>query len=346
MKYEHGGNKVSLARSLQIQADTILDASANINPNTKPAWIQDVVLKSISEFSNYPDITYHELISSIAKYENIREEHILLGNGASPLFFDFMHILKPKIATLITPTFSEYEQALCSVQADIEYHNGFQSVENLTSQLSSKSDVLFLCNPNNPTGQLYKRSFIEQILQEHPTMKVIVDESFMDFTDTKESCIPIYEKYANLIIIKSYTKFFQCPGLRIGIAITSDSGLLSKHKLTTPPWQINAVINALLSHYLHDTSFIETSKQQIQIWKDEVYQGLCSLGFKVWNPTANYVFFQSEVEDLQERCLKQGLLIRDCSNYHNAKKGMYRICVFQHDENIRMLEMIKKAIQE
>lgn len=346
MKYEHGGNKVSLARKLKLKADSILDASANINPNTHPVWIQDVVLKTISEFSNYPDITYHELITNISEYENIQANHILLGNGASPLFFDFMHILKPKIATLITPTFSEYEQALCSVQANIEYHNGFQNMETIISKISLRSDVLFLCNPNNPTGQLYKRSYIEQILHTHPTMKIIVDESFMDFTDTKESCIPIYEKYSNLIIIKSYTKFFQCPGLRIGIAITSDLSLLSQYKQTTPPWQINAVINALLPHYLRDISFIEISRQQIKIWKEEVYEGLCSLGFKVWKPAANYVFFQSDIKDLQSQCLKQGLLIRDCSNYHNALNGMYRICVFQHEDNIRMLEMIKQAIQE
>lgn len=345
MNYEHGGNKVSLARKLHIKADTILDASANINPITQPSWLQEVVIASIKDFSSYPDITYHDLIRSIADYQHIIPEHILLGNGASPLFFDFMRMIKPEHASLITPTFSEYEQALNSINASIQYHNAFHETSTNIQHLSSKSNLLFLCNPNNPTGQLYRRKMIEQLLQMHPSMHIIVDESFMDFTDEKESCIPIYKSYKNLIIIKSYTKFFQCPGLRIGIAITADETLLKRFKILTPPWQVNALINKLLPYYLQDETFISTSKKQMQIWKEEVYQGLCSLGFQVWKPHANYVFFQCSYTDLQLRCLKQGLLIRDCSNYHNAKKGMYRVCVFQHDQNIQMLKMIKKAIQ-
>lgn len=344
MNYEHGGNKISLARKLHIDADTLLDASANINPIPQPSWLQEVVIASIKDFSSYPDITYHDLIRSIGDYQHIDPEHILPGNGASPLIFDFMRILQPKQANLITPTFSEYEQALHSIDASICYHNGFHEISTNIQNLSSNSDLLFLCNPNNPTGQLYQRKMIEQLLQTHPSMYIIMDESFMDFTDEKESCIPIYKKYKNLIIIKSYTKFFQCPGLRIGIAISADKLLLKRFKIQTPPWQVNALINKLLPHYLQDEVFISTSKKQIQRGKEEVYQGLCSLGFQVYKPSANYVFFQCSYMDLQLRCLKQGLLIRDCSNYHNAKKGMYRICIFQHDQNMQMLKMIKKAI--
>ena len=160
--------------------------------------------------------------------ENLKKldiSNITLGNGAAEVIFNIVRALKPRKALLPAPTFSEYEEAIISVNGEIEYYklkesNDFNLDDEFINKIKDDIDIIFICNPNNPTGCLTKKEFIRKVLNKALTTNttVVIDESFLDFVKPNELYLSndLLIDYKNLIIVKSLTKFFAIPGARIG----------------------------------------------------------------------------------------------------------------------------------
>ena len=171
----------------------LIDFSANINPLGMPLAVKRAIIDNIDNFSSYPDPLCRALIDEMSKYENIPAEYIVCGNGAADIIYRIASAIKPKRALLTAPTFSEYEEAVKTVNCRIRYHyllenDGFNLDESIFDKLVPDIDIVFLCNPNNPTGVPIKKQMILKVAarcKENKTI-LVVDECFIEFMENSQ----------------------------------------------------------------------------------------------------------------------------------------------------------------
>ena len=190
MKLTHGGDIYTYKEMFKREA---LDYSANINPLGMPRGVKEALIESIDSWINYPDPLCRELKSDLADNENVDNEYIILGNGAADIIFRLVYALKPKKAIVLAPTFSEYEEALTSVECKVQYHylkeeDGFLLRDDFIECISDEIDMVFICNPNNPTGELVSIELLEKILKRcrEKDVMLVMDECFNDFIEEPE----------------------------------------------------------------------------------------------------------------------------------------------------------------
>ena len=233
----HGGNTEEIARKYNFDSREIIDFSANINPVGLNENVKAAMINAIDKVIKYPDITYFDLKNSIGEFEKIDISNITLGNGAAEVIFNIVRALKPQKALLPAPTFSEYEEAIISVNGEIEYYklkesNDFNLDNEFINRIKDDIDVIFICNPNNPTGCLTTKEFIRKVLNKSliTNTTVVIDESFLDFIKPNELYLSndLLMDYKNLIIVKSLTKFFAIPGARIGYGLCSNNEIINE----------------------------------------------------------------------------------------------------------------------
>ncbi|MGL5415957.1 MAG: threonine-phosphate decarboxylase CobD [Clostridium sp.] len=342
----HGGNILEIKRKYEIEGD-ILDFSANINPLGMNNKVKQGMLEAINSLEHYPDITYFDLKNAIKEYENIGYENILLGNGAAEVIFNISRGLKPKKALLLAPTFSEYEESLKSVDCFIEYYkmdDDFIIKEDFLDRLNESIDITFICNPNNPTGALTEKDFIIRVLDKGRdcNITVVIDESFLDFLNNKEkySLIKTINEYNNLIIVKSLTKFFAFPGIRLGYGVTGNKEYLEQINKISISWNVNTIASIAGEIALKQEPYMKASIENLREEKDFLLRYLEEFkDIKIFEGHANFIFFKAR-EDLKEELLKRGILIRNCENYIGLSKGYFRIAVRKREENIEFLKVL------
>ncbi len=326
----------------------VLDFSVNRNPLGIQKEVLDAIVQHIYSIENYPDAACEKLRKAIGCFEGVAPDVILCSNGAAELFFAVVTAMKPKRALLCAPTFSEYERALHTAGADIVYYplreaDDFQVLDDFFDLLDEELDLVFLCNPNNPTGQPMGQAQLELILQKcrENQITAVVDECFIDFLDhpgqytVKEGLF----RYPNLILVKAMTKLFSMPGLRLGYALCANPILIQKMKDAMQPWSVSVPAQAGgIAALEHSESFLAKTRVVVAQERQYLTDGLRGLGYRVYGSKANFIFFRGEKKDLYERALKSGFLIRDCSSYRGLEKGYYRVAVRQHEDNEKLLE--------
>lgn len=326
----------------------VLDFSVNRNPLGIQKEVLDTIVQNIYGIENYPDTACEKLRKAIGRFEGVAPDVILCSNGAAELFFAVVTAIKPKRALLCAPSFSEYERALHTAGADIVYYplredDGFQVSDDFLDWLDAGLDLVFLCNPNNPTGQTVDQVLLRSILQKcrKNGIIVVVDECFIDFLDHPGQYTMKKElfRYPNLILVKAMTKLFSMPGLRLGYALCENPMLIQKMKGAMQPWSVSVPAQAGgIAALEHSESFLAKTREVVAQERQYLTDGLRGLGCRVYGSKANFIFFRSEKTDLYERALKYGFLIRDCSNYRGLEKGYYRAAVRQHEDNKKLLE--------
>ena len=189
----HGGNTEEIARKYKLNSKDIIDFSANINPVGLNENVKTAMINAIDKVVKYPDITYFDLKNSIGEFEKIDISNITLGNGAAEVIFNIVRALKPKKALLPAPTFSEYEEAIISVNGEIQYYklkeyNDFKLDYEFIDKIKDDIDIIFICNPNNPTGELVSIELLEKILKRcrEKDVMLVMDECFNDFIEEPE----------------------------------------------------------------------------------------------------------------------------------------------------------------
>lgn len=351
----HGGNTQEIARKYNINVEEIIDFSANINPLGLSKCIKKAIIKAIDKVEKYPDITYYDLKNSIGEFEKINNESIILGNGAAEVIFNIVRAIKPRKALLPAPTFSEYEEAILSIDGEINYYilneeNNFQLDDGFIESIQVDVDIVFICNPNNPTGVLTNSNFIERVLNKalNTNTKVVIDESFLDFVEdnNKYSSKELLENYNNLIIVKSLTKFFAIPGIRIGYGLLYDKEIMRNINKITVPWSINAIANEAIIQGLKENEYIEKSVKNVKEEKEYLYKALKKIDYiKVFEPSVNFIMFKLLKDvDLKEILIKKKLLIRSCDNYIGLSNKFYRVAVRTRKENEKLIDELQNIL--
>ena len=263
-KHVHGGNIYTYKNCL--------DFSANCNPLGTPESVKQAVRDSLEQIKDYPQVGYQPLKEAIAAYEEVESEHIICGNGAAEIVFSLCHALKPKKALLPGPTFAEYEQALASVDCKVEHvllkeEHGFALQEDFVNWLHKDLDMVFLCNPNNPTGISIDRDLLFRILRICREMEIflVVDECFLDFVKEpeKHSLKAQLSRYHNLFLLKAFTKRYAMAGVRLGYGISENKELLEKMTMATQPWNISVMAQEAGIAALKENEYVENGRQMV-----------------------------------------------------------------------------------
>ena len=223
MEYVHGGDIYTYG--------DVLDFSVNVNPYGPSEEVLEAAKRSMDEVSLYPDSQCRRLRKRLAEKKSLPEEYFLFGNGAAELFFSVVLAEKPEKALLPIPAFAEYEQALRTVDCEIIYHelkreNNFALTESFLEELTEDIDLVFLCSPSNPSGQVIEPELMEQILTrcEEKKIRLVLDECFIEFLEEaqKYTMVKKVTDHVCLFLVQAFTKMYGIPGLRLGYAMTSD----------------------------------------------------------------------------------------------------------------------------
>lgn len=352
----HGGDIYTAKEKTGFQE--ILDFSANINPLGLPESVKNAVIEQVDSYVHYPDPHCRQLVQDISIFEEIPKETILCGNGAADLIFRLVLSVKPKNAILLAPTFAEYEKALEIIGCQVEKHvllekDDFQLKEDFLEKLNSSVDILFLCNPNNPTGQLINPSLLEEILIQCKKngILLVLDECFIDFLENPReySCKKFIQQFDNLFILKAFTKNFAMAGFRLGYGICSNLDLLTNISATGQPWSVSIPAQIAGVQALQEKEYLEETRKIICDEKQYLIKELEKLKIKVYPGAANYLFFKipnvtckEEEEQFQRALLEKGILVRSCSNYTGLDSSYFRIAVKLHKDNCRLIEALQQ----
>ncbi|EEQ61538.1 putative histidinol-phosphate transaminase [Clostridiales bacterium 1_7_47FAA] len=302
MQYQHGGDIYT--------REIDMDYSANLNPLGLPDGVRKVLESCIHTdvCSVYPDSRCGKLREALGRFHEVPEEWIICGNGAADLVFGLVHACMPRRGLVTAPAFSEYEQAMvtCGCRVDhlfLEEKEGFSlDTEVLLQRITGAAgegrpyDMVFLCNPNNPTGIPVPAGEIRraaQVCRGYGT-RLIMDECFCDFLDGPEACsvIPFLEEYPNLFVLKAFTKLYSMAGLRLGYGLCSDGHLLERLGEVRQPWSVSGLAQKAGEAALKEQDFVRRTREVVGTEREWMRVELEKLGFTVYDSQANYLFFK------------------------------------------------------
>jgi threonine-phosphate decarboxylase len=344
--HKHGGDIY--------QKDALIDFSANINLMGISERVVSAACMGVRLSANYPNVECRELRKSISDSIMLPMEHIICGNGAADIIYSMVLALKPKKALLPVPSFYEYEKALRILDCELEYFSltedgQFLLQEDFLHSITGDIDIIFLCNPNNPTGNLIEKQLMDQIIQkcEELAIWLVIDECFLDFVEegTDYSVLGQIENTKYLMVLKAFTKLYAMPGLRLGYGISSNLEFLAEMREVSQPWNVSIPAQLAGIAALKEVDYVKNSLELIRSERGYLVEELNKLGFRVFGSKANYIFFQA-VGGLTSYCFEKGILIRDCSNYRGLGEGYYRIAVRNHNENIQLIQVLEEAVKE
>lgn len=343
---QHGGNIREAAALTGLNAEQLIDFSANINPLGMPDTLRRAIIGNLDAAERYPDPDYLALHQALANHHGLPKTWMMAGNGETELIFQLLSHLAPRHALLLTPGFAEYRRALARTGCRITdfplaESDGWQPDRRLLAALTPELDCLILCTPNNPTGLMPDRQLLEAIITRcgECGITLVVDEAFIDFLPDATGCIPWLAGHPHVWVLRSLTKFYAIPGLRLGYLINSDAQQVAALRSQREPWTINAFAALAGEIILDDRPYQQATRQWLARERPILFDGLAALpDVTVWPGQANYLFFRYDGdEDLQRRLLEQQILIRSCANYPGLDRRYFRVAVKSHADNAALI---------
>ncbi len=345
----HGARLEELAEASGRSMDELLDFSVNLNPFAPPG-LKNLLEKACKSITQYPDNRYLGFKKAAAEYLNVAPENIVIGNGSSELIRLFAEaVIEPGDRVIIPyPTFGEYEFQSKLLGAEVEYIE-YDSISNLKPQ---GCKAVFLCHPNNPTGKLLRQNEVIKIAQKCIASEVFlcVDEAFIELSNPNESIVELAVDNDFVIVLRSLTKAYAVPGLRIGFAVTSSgfAKLLDNIRL---PWNLNSIAASAGEHLMKvNKEYLEKSRIAVKKEREWLDSQLSAIrGFKPYSSDANFILidtrdFAINSKELVERMLRHGIIIRDCASF--GLENHIRVAVRKRNENRRLVNAFTAVISE
>ncbi|MEA3416191.1 MAG: threonine-phosphate decarboxylase CobD [Thermodesulfobacteriota bacterium] len=356
MKRDHGGNVNEISRRYGIDEDKIIDFSANINPLGYPPGLKETIIKEFDSILNYPDIDSFELVSRLSEYHDIGRDYIVVGNGSTEFMYSIPTAFKPPKALIVTPAFSEYEKGLRMAGAKVSYFRTDEkedfsiNIARLCKRLREGFDIVCFCNPANPTGVLTSKDELCRVIAcaDKTGALAVIDEAFIDFVE-EESVKKEILRFSNLIVLRSMTKFFGIPGLRIGYVIASTL-CIAKIREVKPPWTVNSLGQKMAAYAFSDRDYIRDTRQYVTNERKLLMAAINEIpGLKTCKSAANFllVFMDSRIglnsTELKDHLSGEGILIRDCSTFDGMGDRYFRVAVKKHKQNVILIEKLKEV---
>lgn len=349
MELVHGGDWAGYRAEFGCDA---LDFSANVSPLGLPAGVAAAITNALPTADRYPDPLCRELRAALAGAEGVPADWILCGNGAADLIFRLALAVRPRRALLPAPTFAEYEAALqtvgCAVQrVFLREENEFAVTEEFIDAVTPETDIVFLCQPNNPTGQVMPPALVERLVRRCAECGavLVVDECFLDFLPDCDAWTAkqLLRDAPQLVILKAFTKLYAMAGVRLGYALCGDAALLEKMRGAGQPWAVSSLAQAAGLAALQETAYAGAVRALIAEQRPRMAAGLRALGLRVMDGQANYLLFRA-TPDFGEKLRRRGAVVRSCANYPGLDAAWYRTAVRTAEENTRLLQIMGEIL--
>jgi threonine-phosphate decarboxylase len=346
----HGSNPQHLFKALGLREPSeLLDFSANINPMGPPERLKAGWHQFFVNLPVYPDPFAADLTARLAQKEGVGKEYVLAGNGASELISLAARLLAGKKVIIVQPAFSEYEQACEVNDCEISYYQLDEGSWELDAKRLCEdakiADALFLCNPANPTGRYYGREDIVSLLEGCPETLFIVDEAFYDFLPEYEPLVPLLSEYKNLILLRSMTKMFSIPGLRLGYAL-ADPELIRGMARFQYHWSINSAAQQAGLICLDEDLYIEETQIYMEKERSRLFSFYKAKGLLVSESKTNFYLLRDPELGNQEKLfsflLGKGIVPRHTYNFHGLSGRWLRFAIKGPEDNQKLMEAINE----
>lgn len=325
-----------------------MDFSVNVNPLGMPKAVAAALHDAVDMCVGYPDMAEKKLKSAVGRMLKVPEEYLLFGNGASELFMGIVHGMKPRKILIPVPSFYGYEYVSGAVGGEVVFYplreeKDFLPGEDFPMALTEDVELLFLANPNNPTGRLMSKEYLRRLLNacRQKGITVVLDECFIEFCGKDFSMVSEIEEYDNLLLVRAFTKIYAIPGVRLGYLIGSDRSMLSEIKRQLPEWNLSVFAHAAGSVCAGQSTFITETIDYVKRERQFLTDNLRQMNLRAFPGEANFILLYSDIP-LYESLLERGILIRDCGNFRGLSKGYYRIAVKSRKENETLLKVLRE----
>lgn len=350
MELSHGGDWAGFQEKY---GHMPLDFSASTSPLPLPVGIREAVVRSLIQVDRYPDPLCRELTLALGEKHKCSPNQILCGAGAADLLFRLALAKGPRRVLMVEPTFSGYEEALRTVESQVERfflreEDDFALTADLLDRIRPGMDLLFLCNPNNPTGRTADRALLRDLVARCAACGtlLVLDECFNDFLDRPEehSFVEELGRYPNLLILRSFTKWFPLAGLRLGYALCADEPLLEQMRRLGQPWPVSTPAQAAGRAALQESAYSAALADLIAKQRPRLAEGLRALGCRVIPGEANFLLFFCSDTELGQKLEKRSVLLRECWNFPGLGPGWYRTAVRTEGENQALLRAVREVL--
>ena len=356
----HGSDLEQIEKYYHIKKEEITGFGANVNPLGLSSSVKEALAENLDVISRYPDRDYSSLKAAISDYCHIPASFVAVGNGSTELICLLISQRKARHAVVIGPTYSEYQRELELTGGritayDLKEENRFRlDIPDLLGFLPKDTDLLILCNPNNPTSSAVSQDSLKALIDacRERDIFVMVDETYVEFAPDPGhiTAVPLTRDFDNLMVIRGVSKFFAAPGLRLGYGITGNRDFLSSLAIHQNPWSVSSIAALAGELMLKDAPYIEKTRRLIGSERDRLTGIL--YGFRharVYTPYANFILVRILKEDLSsfqvfEAAIRQGLMIRDCSSFESLEGEYIRFCVMMPEDNDRLMACLKDLL--
>lgn len=361
----HGGNIRKLAEAAGMPPEDLVDFSANINPLGPPEWLGEVVMANLEEVEHYPDPECWRLVEAIVERFGTDAERVVVGNGSAEILAALPRVLGVAEAVIPVPSYVDYARAAKEAGLTVkilalEEARDFALDTDRVSAGLRGGEVVFIGRPNNPTGSLCAREELVSLVEAHPATWFVVDEAFVEFVTEKgggpASSADAYQGDAgllgidlpNLVVLRSLTKMYAIPGLRLGFAVAR-ARVAEALRRAMVPWSVNVFAQAVGVAALPDHGYVAATRAFVDLERGRLAARLAALpGLHVFPACANYLLVKmsagpadatgpADAADLAEYLLRRGLAIRVCDDFEGLDRKYFRVAVRTSTENDRLL---------
>ena len=349
---------MAVSREIGLEPEHIIDFSLNVNPYGPPKKVYDALAANMRVVKLYPNRSYSDLKRAVATSIKVDADSVIVGCGATELIHSLLTRFVSKGPVVIPlPTFSEYEAAVKALALRFRFIKPDGVRVDMGSVrkaiLQGKARCVVLCNPNNPTGELFDPGLMEELLalSSDRGVNLMVDEAFLDLADAKpaDSLVERTKDHRNLFVLRSLTKPFGFPGLRVGYAVCHKE-MAAVFESTAISWRVGVLEERAAVAALEDQGFLESSRERIQREKVLLQRSLRNIeGLKVLDSRANFFLIdvsgtKSAPENLRWRLLSYGVLVRDLTDVRGLPSKYIRVCVRRREENALLLRALRNVL--
>ncbi|SKC04215.1 pyridoxal phosphate-dependent aminotransferase [Dyadobacter psychrophilus] len=317
----------------------LADFSTNVWYGSEPAGLKEYVFENWADINRYPEVTGESLTAKIAAHHGIPNDQILVANGTTESIYLIAQLFAGKKTTIVTPAFSEYEDA-CAMHGHEMQFLGWKECLDLPRL---KCDLVFICNPNNPTGFTFPD--LQYWLRINRQCVFVVDEAFIDFAPSAASMLEALGQFENLIIMRSLTKACAIPGLRLGYVIAGNEWIDRLLRIKQP-WSVNAVALAAGCFIFDHFDAAQPPFEQLLIQKDDLTSRLRrNAALEIEDSDTHFFLAKTIIRNaaqLKTFLLEEHqILIRDAGNFRNLTRQHFRIATLSPEKN----ELLIKALE-
>ncbi len=351
MTFVHGGNIIATANQLGLRVDELIDMSSNLSPLGMVPGLREVLEQGIDQIAYLPEATSATLCTLFAHHNGCRPQQVMAGNGTTDFIYDLPTLAPYKRAVIVNPTYSDYRLA-CDYAGlpwqsfNLEFPDFAVDLEALAATLTG-GELLFLCNPNNPTGHLVPVDRLLAFINKQPQTTFVIDESYLPFT--QQASLVNEDLPENLFVLCSSSKIYGIPGLRLGFLVSSEKNMATLRQRCRP-WSVNRLAQ-LAGEFLlaQGASYVASVQGYMASERPVFVKELENMaGLTVVPGQANFILCRLTAmgaDELAEKMLAEKIMIRNCASFDGLDNSFFRVSLKSAPANRLFLEALASALQ-